>query len=549
LALPSVAFPGFSETSAIDGHQMESSDLAKRSDRGRQEVVIVARDASDSIDPLIRSGQKRDSSLRNRIEDTTRELVNSADEAMVVVDGTAQIVMVNRRAEQLFGYTREELEGLRIEVLVPERFRDGHDTHCRNYTAHPRLREMGSGAETPGRRKDGSEFPAEISLSPLNTDEGTFFASAIRDVTIRKRAEYLASHFVAVVESSRDAIIGRGLDGLVTSWNHGAELLFGYAEDEMLDHPISLLDPRDSDKDPRAELFETMEKDSVRVRKDGTLVYVSMSNSPIRGMDGVLRGHSTIARDFSQHRKADELKDEFLALVSHELRTPLSAIVAHVELLLDETLPKEHHARFVEVIHRNSLRLERLVGDLLFVAQLELANLAVTMTNVNIAAVARESVEAAMLSADQSGVDLQLTPTDQSISLTGDAGRLGQALDNLIANAIKYSPDGGIVHVRVLPGVTECALEVEDHGMGIALEEQGHLFERFFRASAAVDLHIQGVGLGLMVVKSIIDAHDGKVSVISKPGSGSTFRIVLPLEAGGRLAAPSVPSLTGVERP
>jgi PAS domain S-box-containing protein len=509
----------------------------------------VAIDTSDSIDPLVRSGHTRDSSFRHRIENTTRELVNSADEAMVVVNQSAEIVMVNGRAEQLFGYARKELEGLPIAVLIPERFRDGHDTHCKNYTAHPRLREMGSGAETPGRRKDGSEFPAEISLSPLNTDEGTFFASAIRDVTVRKRAEYLASHFVAVVESSHDAIIGRSLDGLVTSWNHGAEVLFGYKEDEMLDKPISLLDPRDPDEDPRAELLETMEKDSVRVRKDGTLVYVSMSNSPIRGMDGILRGHSTIARDFSQHRKADELKDEFLALVSHELRSPLSAIVAHVELLLDETISQEHHARFVEVVHRNSLRLERLVGDLLFVAQLELANLAVTMTNVDIVAVVQESVEAAMLSADQFGVDLQLAPCGRSIWLTGDAGRLGQAVDNLIANAIKYSPDGGVVRVRVLPGITECALEVEDHGMGIALEEQKHLFERFFRASSAVDLHIQGVGLGLMVVKSIVEAHDGTVSVVSEPGFGSTFHIALPLKAEKRSAAHSVRSLTGVERP
>ncbi len=482
----------------------------------------------------------------DRIGESGRRLVDSAGEAVVMVDATGTIELANARAERLFGYAPQELVGLSVAVLVPERLRKGHDARCRSYSAQPRLREMGTGTEFFGCRKDGTEFPAEISLCPSETRQGTFVLASIRDITARKHADYLASHFMAVVESSNDAIIGTDLDGGVTSWNPGAELLFGYAESDMLGQPISVLDPAGDDGRWIEQIFEAVEKqDTTRLRKDGTLVNVSITHSPIRGSDGALRGFSTIARDISDRRKSETLKGGFLSMVSHELRTPLSAIVAYVELLIDGELSRQERDRFTEVIHRNSLRLERLVGDLLFVAQLESASFSITKSIVDVVAIAREAVDAAMPRAEQSGVDLHLAPCKDSLSLIGDAGRLGQALDNLISNAIKYSPDGGAVCVTVLPGAGECTIEVQDHGMGIAHSEQKHLFERFFRASKAVDLQIQGVGLGLMVVEAIVDAHDGSVSVLSEPGSGATFRVTIPLEPQTQRPVPSpVPTLT-----
>lgn len=501
-------------------------------------ATAMSTGARGSIDPFSRSDPQLGTAEEDRIGENYRGLVDSADEAMVVVDTTGSIALVNGRAEQLFGYSRQELLGHNIKMLVPQRFHENHDAHCKSYTGHPRLREMGSGVQILGCRRNGTEFPAEISLSPVDIGGEPFVSAAIRDITDNKRLEFLASHFVAVIESSHDAIIGRDLDGLVTSWNRGAELLFGYPDSEMLGQPISLLDEPGEDDHWRQHVFDAEKLDTVCVRKDGTLVDVSITNSPICGSNGAMRGWSTIARDISDRRKAEEIKDGFLTLVSHELRTPLSAIVAHVELLLDERL-SEHRARFVEVIHRNSVRLERLVGDLLFVAQLDSAGLTVKMDETDIVAVAREAVEAATPRARQFGVDLHFEAREESVSLLGDAGRLGQALDNIVSNAIKYSPEGGAVRVRLLPGPTEVTIEVQDHGMGIALDEQEHLFERFFRASTAVDLHIQGVGLGLMVVKTIIEAHGGRVSVQSQPGSGTTFGIVLPLGTAVRELVPT----------
>jgi diguanylate cyclase (GGDEF)-like protein/PAS domain S-box-containing protein len=244
--------------------------------------------------------------------DSYRALLESAPDALVVADLGGTIVLVNAQTEKLFGYSRPELLGQRVELLVPARFHAVHAGHRAGYAADPHTRPMGAGLKLFGRRKDATEFPVEISLSRIVTADGELISSSIRDITARERDERDALHYLAVVESSSDAIIGKDLDGLVVSWNRGAERLYGYSEVEMRGGSISeLVPPGHDDELPeilrRARAGERVEQyDTVRARKDGTQVDVSVTVSPVRDRKGKLIGIATITRDISVRLRYQE---------------------------------------------------------------------------------------------------------------------------------------------------------------------------------------------------------------------------------------------------
>lgn len=371
---------------------------------------------------------------------------------------------------------------------------------------------------------------------------------------VREQNERLAE-VAAIVESTDDAVTASTLDGSIVSWNGAAERLYGYTADEMIGQPIhKVVEPehhgrvdRDFAALARGEPIEPT--DATGVRKDGAIIPVSLTVSTVRDGDGVVRGVSTIARDISDRRAAeaerdallielaeqnerlrelDRMKDDFVASVSHELRTPLTSIRGYLELVREDGGLDDDQDRMLAIVDRNADRLLGLVTDLLFMAEVDAGKLTIERQPVHLAEIAAESVEAASPRAQAAHIQVSLD-SEQELVLFGDRTRLAQVFDNLITNAIKFTPAGGRVDVRVFRTAGNAVLEVSDNGAGIPEDERLRLFERFFRTSGATRDAVQGTGLGLAIVGAITESHGGTVGVETTEGGGTTFVVSLPL--------------------
>lgn len=241
-----------------------------------------------------------------------RALLESAPDAMVIIDDAGTIRLVNAQTESMFGYSRRELLGHPVEILVPERFHGNHPRHRHGYAANQQVRPMGAGLELYGRRKDGREFPVEISLSPLQTSDGLLVSAAVRDVSERKAAEERINELAVLVESSQDAILAKTLDGSITYWNAAAHRLYGYAAEDAIGQSIAMLAPADC-KDEIASLLERLGRgervehfEMFRVTQSGRLLDVDITLWPIKGRDGAIVGSCSIVRDIADRKRAEE---------------------------------------------------------------------------------------------------------------------------------------------------------------------------------------------------------------------------------------------------
>ncbi|MFL5694805.1 MAG: PAS domain S-box protein [Ktedonobacteraceae bacterium] len=350
-----------------------------------------------------------------------------------------------------------------------------------------------------------------------------------------KLLEAELAKYTAIITSSDDAIVSKTLDGTITSWNHAAERMFGYTAEEAIGQHITLIIPPElyqEEEDIIGKLRQGIHIDhyeTVRMRKDGTKVDVSLSISPVKDRAGNVIGAAKIARDITERLELERRKDEFISTASHELKTPITTLRGFTDLLL-RRFKRQGMQEEMPMLTRMDAqikRLTRLVDELLDASKAQAGRLDYEEEPVDLAALLQETVEIMQpISPTHTLIVSETTPA----MVMGDKDRLGQVLTNLISNAVKYSPQANQVDLSLTTSDKTVALRIRDDGIGIPKAHQKHIFDRFYRARDSHSKAFPGLGVGLYIAHEIVKRHGGEITVESEEGKGSTFVVSLPLK-------------------
>jgi PAS domain S-box-containing protein len=472
----------------------------------------------------------RDLSERRAMEEKFRRFVESSPDAVVIADHDGKIIVINTQTERVFGYSRDELLGQSVEMIVPQPLLDRGPANHALFFASPKVQVMGAGLglELYGQRKDGTQFPIEISQSPLQTEAGLLVSSAIRDVTQRHKADQLRFRLAAIVEGSDDAIISTDLTDIVTSWNRGAETLYGYTEEEMIGRPLSLLLPPDR-LDEDIELLGELQRDerirhrdSLRRTKDGRDIVISMTVSPIRDQAGVLIGGSGVARDITARTNAEQALaaakeraettsreyEAFSYSVAHDLRAPLRALDGFSQRLVarhaDGLDPSGRE--YLQKIGESAQYMAQLIDSLLRLARL--SNRELVYETVDLSLLAVEAIDRLRRESPGRAADISIQP-------------------GLLGNAWKFSRNQP--RARIEFGQTKAQGElsyfIRDNGAGFDMAYAAKLFGVFQRLHNVSEF--EGTGIGLVTVQRIAGRHGGRIWAEGAPGQGATFYFTL----------------------
>jgi two-component system, chemotaxis family, CheB/CheR fusion protein len=404
------------------------------------------------------------------------------------------------------------------------------------------------GLEVVIERPDGSRIFGVAHAHPLHDESGRLIGAVnvVVDVSDRKRGEEAQGRLVAIVESADDAIVGKDLNGIITDWNGGAERLFGYSAGEAIGQPVSMLMPPDRlNEEPdilrRIRNGETISHyETIRRRKDGKLLNISLSVSPIHDAHGKIIGASKIARNIAGQKKmeealreADRRKDEFLAMLSHELRNPLATIRNSVQLLrMDPGHAMQR--KVLAPLERQVSTLTRLVDDLMDVSRVTMGRVELQRSDVGINRILRDAAESVRRDMRDRGHSFRISIPATELVVHADAVRLEQVVVNLLTNAAKYTPDGGMIELAAGREDEEAVLRVRDTGIGIQPEQLDQVFALFSQGATTLDRSKGGLGIGLALVKHLVEMHGGSVQAKSGgPGMGSEFIVRLPAVTSG----------------
>jgi PAS domain S-box-containing protein len=489
--------------------------------------------------------QKQAQGALRESEERARALLETPFEGILIADAQGRIVSVNAHTLALFGYEREELLGQPVERLIPERFRARHAFHRGRYAASPVPRPMGQGLELAGTRRDGTEFPIDVSLSFTETADGMLFLAFIRDLSGPRRSEVdrrrVEARAETLLEAASEGIVIVDEAGRIASVNAKAESLFGYSRSELLGHSLEMLLPERLRRihaghrggyfaDPR---IRPMGRglDLVGCRKGGAEFPIEISLSYIDTEDG--RQAMAFITDISQRRALEQASRQaerlaslgtLAAGVAHEINNPMGILNSRIEVMLLEASERGFSADVIEdlrVLHRNVARVSRIAQGLLSFAR----GTPTVRTRVNLNEVVEDTLVLTRNQMGKEGIEIQTALDSRPLFVRGHGNALEQVLLNLLTNAQSaITPPGRVqITTELFPGTPgRVRLTVSDTGGGIPADAVPRIFDPFYTTKET------GTGLGLSLTYGIIRDHNGTIDVESRPGVGTTFTLTFP---------------------
>jgi PAS domain S-box-containing protein len=525
----------------------------------RQSNSLVATNAQLEIlmGEARRSRSEREGAEKHlaQMEAMYRGLLEASPDAMVVMNQTGEIVLLNVQAERQFGYRRDELVGQKVKDIIPEGFAERLIAVGMRTAAEPLAQQIGTGLELKGRRKDGSEFPIDIMLSPLESAEGVLVTAAIRDITERRRIEDALrlneERFRLIVSNVKDyANIMLDTEGLIVSWNQGAERIKGYRAEEIIGQHFSRFYCAEDLRNgvPALELKQASEAgrfegEGWRVRKDGSRFLANIVITALHDEKGRLRGFGKITRDITERRQAEEalmktmaeLKrsneelGQFAYVASHDLQEPLRMVASYTQLLAQRYKGRldSDADEFIGYAVDGCKRMQRLIQDLLSYSRAG-TNIA-TPRKISVERTLEEAITNLQVAIKESGAVVTHDPLPAIVT---DDAQVVQLFQNLIGNAIKYhGAEAPHVHVSATNNAGhEWIFSVRDNGLGIEPLYFEKIFILFQRLHGQEEF--EGTGIGLAMCRKIADRLGGRIWVDSQPMHGSTFFFALPAGDG-----------------
>jgi PAS domain S-box-containing protein len=507
--------------------------------RGAQDYVVKGQVDGWMLGRVLRYAieRKRASEELRQADMHAEQLVAAIPSILIGIDADGAVTRWSKKAEDGFGVSAEsvlhrpltdcplswDLAGV-LEGIAA----------CRAQEGSVRLKDI------PFTRPDKTPGVLGLTITPVrwHAGEPSGFLIVAADVTERRQGEQELSRLAAIVESSDEAIIGKTLDGTVTSWNAGAERIFGYPAHEVKGRSIDVLVPSGL-TDEMPGILERIKRgegggsgveqlETMRMRKDGRLIHVSLTISPIRLKDGRIVGASTIARDITERKQLEQLKDEFVSTVSHELRTPLSITREGISLLLDgvvgEVNVRQH--KVLSVAKDNIDRLARIISSLLDMSKLEAGKVELRCEPIDAREIVAQVTATFERRAQEKGLALRVRMPAEAVQIYADADKVMQILSNLVGNAIKFTAAGSI-ELSVTERGHDVEWAVADTGIGIARENLPKVFSKFQQFGRTAGAGEKGTGLGLAIAKELVELHRGTIRVESELGKGTTFSFTL----------------------